>query len=78
MLILMSAVLLHQSPITPSYSFGHDPHFEEHHGHDHIPNLHDHSHVHDHGHEGRSHNMRGVFLHVMAVSALFTEAICIS
>ncbi|KAH9840123.1 cation efflux protein [Rhodofomes roseus] len=57
------------SPITPNYRFGHDPHFETHHTHapgsGHAPNLHDHSHEH-HAHEGHSHNMRGVFLHVMA------------
>ncbi|KAH9933332.1 cation efflux family-domain-containing protein [Fomitopsis serialis] len=57
------------SPLTPSYRFGHDPHFETHHTHasgsGHAPNLHDHSHEH-HAHEGHSHNMRGVFLHVMA------------
>ncbi|KAI0924021.1 hypothetical protein AcV5_009391 [Taiwanofungus camphoratus] len=59
-----------ESPLTPNYEFGHDKHYETHHGHHghiHTPNLHDHSHVHDHhGHEGHSHNMRGVFLHVMA------------
>ncbi|CCM00381.1 uncharacterized protein FIBRA_02411 [Fibroporia radiculosa] len=54
------------SPLTPSYKFGHDVHFETHHASAHTPNLHDHSHVHDHAHEGHSHNMRGVFLHVMA------------
>jgi solute carrier family 30 (zinc transporter), member 5/7 len=54
------------SPITPSYHFGHDEHYETHHHDAHVPNLHDHSHVHEH-HEGHSHNMRGVFLHVMAV-----------
>ncbi|KAI0793975.1 cation efflux protein [Fomes fomentarius] len=53
------------SPMTPSYKFGHDEHFETHHSSGHAPNLHDHSHVHDH-HEGHSHNMRGVFLHVLA------------
>jgi hypothetical protein len=47
------------SPITPSYQFGHDHHILSHHK-DHTP-------VHSHGHEGHSHNMRGVFLHVMAV-----------
>ncbi|KZT70728.1 cation efflux protein [Daedalea quercina L-15889] len=58
-----------ESPLTPNYSFGHDPHFETHHTHasgsGHAPNLHDHTHEH-HAHEGHSHNMRGVFLHVMA------------
>ena len=57
------------SPLTPNYKFGHDPHFAEHHDHTHgsrVPNLHDHSHSHGGDHEGHSHNMRGVFLHVMA------------
>ncbi|KZT09903.1 cation efflux protein [Laetiporus sulphureus 93-53] len=55
------------SPITPHYSFEHDTHYETHHSSAHEPNLHDHSHVHEHHeHEGHSHNMRGVFLHVMA------------
>lgn len=61
------------SPVTPSYRFGVDEHFASHrdaHLHNHTPNLHDHSHVHGSGHsrEGHSHNMRGLFLHVMAVS----------
>lgn len=47
------------SPLTPSYSFTHDPHLQAHH-----PEAH--SHDHSHSHEGHSHNMRGVFLHVMA------------
>ncbi|PPQ63373.1 hypothetical protein CVT24_005638 [Panaeolus cyanescens] len=59
-----------QTPLTPNYTFGRDEHYEKVHmsagtktpG----PNLHDHSHGHGHGHEGHSHNMRGVFLHVMA------------
>ncbi|KZT27795.1 cation efflux protein [Neolentinus lepideus HHB14362 ss-1] len=55
-----------ESPLTPNYHFGHDAHYESHHHLEHVPNLHDHSHGHDHGHEGHSHNMRGVFLHVMA------------
>lgn len=55
------------SPLTPSYRFGHDDHFDTHHHSEHVPNLHDHTHKHEH-HEGHSHNMRGVFLHVMAVS----------
>ncbi len=55
------------SPLTPGYKFGHDDHFDQHHNSAHVPNLHDHSHGHDR-HEGHSHNMRGVFLHVMAVS----------
>ncbi|TFY83307.1 hypothetical protein EWM64_g705 [Hericium alpestre] len=57
--------MLPTSPITPSYRFGVDEHFATHHHH-HTPNLHDHSHTHSHSHEGHSHNMRGVFLHVMA------------
>jgi len=61
------------SPMTPGYRFGVDEHFasQQHtHVHGHTPNLHDHSHVHGSGHssEGHSHNMRGLFLHVMAVS----------
>ncbi|KAK1215490.1 putative zinc transporter msc2 [Marasmius sp. AFHP31] len=52
------------SPVTPSYVFGHDDHFDVHHQNGHKPNVHDHSH--HHSHEGHSHNMRGVFLHVMA------------
>lgn len=58
---LLSATSVAPTPITPSYTFGHDEHNEKYH-------LHDHSHSHGHGHEGHSHNMRGVFLHVMAVS----------
>ncbi|KAI0272645.1 cation efflux family-domain-containing protein [Gloeopeniophorella convolvens] len=58
------------SPVTPNYRFGVDEGFAAHQqAHAHAPNLHDHSHVHGHGHshaEGHSHNMRGVFLHVMA------------
>ncbi|KAI0296031.1 cation efflux family-domain-containing protein [Russula brevipes] len=59
------------SPMTPNYRFGVDEHFASHqhsHLHGHTPNLHDHSHVHGSGHsrEGHSHNMRGLFLHVMA------------
>ena len=56
------------SPLTPNYLFGHDDHFHTYHKTDRIPNLHDHSHTHHHPHAGHSHNMRGVFLHVMAVS----------
>lgn len=59
-------LLVTDSPLTPNYKFGHDVHYETHHSSAHGPNLHDHSHVHDHAHEGHSHNMRGVFLHVMA------------
>ncbi|TFK39380.1 cation efflux family-domain-containing protein [Crucibulum laeve] len=45
------------TPLTPSYSFVHDDHLENHHDHPiHTPSA----------HEGHSHNMRGVFLHVMA------------
>jgi len=53
------------TPITPGYEFGQDPHFAEHHHSHHVPNSHDHAH-HAVVHEGHSHNMRGVFLHVMA------------
>jgi len=56
------------TPITPNYQFGRDDNFKTHHDSDHVPNLHDHSHIPDRLHEGHSHNMRGVFLHVMAVS----------
>ncbi|KAJ6624979.1 cation efflux family-domain-containing protein [Mycena sp. CBHHK59/15] len=52
------------TPITPNYQFGHDEHYRTHHEDEHIPNLHDPSHA--SSHEGHSHNMRGVFLHVMA------------
>ncbi|TFK74899.1 cation efflux protein [Pluteus cervinus] len=52
------------TPLTPNYKFGHDDHYSQHHESGHLPNAHDHSHVHTH--EGHSHNMRGVFLHVMA------------
>lgn len=55
------------TPLTPSYTFGHDDHYSKHHDSKHMPNLHDPSHAHSQ-HEGHSHNMRGVFLHVMAVS----------
>ena len=47
-------------PITPNYQFGHDEHLAKHH------NV---GHTHSHAHEGHSDNMRGVFLHVMAVSS---------
>ena len=63
------------SPMTPSYQFGVDEHFaSQQHTHLHTPNLHDHSHVHGsgHSHEGHSHNMRGLFLHVMAVSSFLS------
>jgi len=61
------------TPLTPSYSFGHDDHFKTHHNSGRTPNLHDHSHA-PHSHEGHSHNMRGVFLHVMAVCSLITHS----
>ncbi|KAG8831767.1 putative zinc transporter msc2 [Serendipita sp. 399] len=48
------------TPITPSYSFTYDDHLQTHH-----PEI-AHSHDHSASHEGHSHNMRGVFLHVMA------------
>ncbi|KXN88030.1 hypothetical protein AN958_07794 [Leucoagaricus sp. SymC.cos] len=47
--------------LTPSYNFVYDEHMEKHHHGEHT-----HGHGHEHGHEGHSHNMRGVFLHVMA------------
>jgi solute carrier family 30 (zinc transporter), member 5/7 len=60
---------LPHSPMTPSYVFGVDEHFaSQQSAHLHTPNLHDHSHNHGHSREGHSHNMRGLFLHVMAVS----------
>lgn len=55
------------TPLTPNYTFGHDDHFSKHHESHHMPNLHPPS-THMPSHEGHSHNMRGVFLHVMAVS----------
>ena len=54
------------TPLTPNYTFGHDDHYTHHHDSKHTPNTHNHSHA--PVHEGHSHNMRGVFLHVMAVS----------
>jgi solute carrier family 30 (zinc transporter), member 5/7 len=48
-----------ESPVTPSYSFTEDAHVAKHHP----ENVHSH---HDHADHGHSHNMRGVFLHVMA------------
>ncbi|KAG5645716.1 hypothetical protein DXG03_005411 [Asterophora parasitica] len=45
--------------LTPSYKFVHDEHLSTHHSTGH-------SHSHSSGHDGRSDNMRGVFLHVMA------------
>ncbi|KAG9223774.1 hypothetical protein CCMSSC00406_0004885 [Pleurotus cornucopiae] len=54
-----------QSPVTPQYHFGADDHYQKHHQND-TPNLNNHNHAPDHSHEGHSHNMRGVFLHVMA------------
>ncbi|KAJ7026271.1 cation efflux family-domain-containing protein [Mycena alexandri] len=52
------------TPITPNYRFGVDEHYKTHHEDEHVPNLH--NPVHAPSHEGHSHNMRGVFLHVMA------------
>jgi len=49
-----------KSPLTPNYKFVCDEHMEQHH--------HDEQTCERGGHEGHSHNMRGVFLHVMAVS----------
>ncbi|KAI6120501.1 cation efflux protein [Pisolithus thermaeus] len=58
------------SPISPNYpkTLQHDHHHTHHchDHHDHGHNHHTHSHGHGHDHEGHSHNMRGVFLHVMA------------
>ncbi|THH32371.1 hypothetical protein EUX98_g1826 [Antrodiella citrinella] len=45
-------------PLTPLYHFEHDDHLEHFHGHQ--------PHSSEHIQEGHSHNMRGVFLHVMA------------
>jgi solute carrier family 30 (zinc transporter), member 5/7 len=56
------------SPLTPSYKFGQDEHYDAHHLSHHAPNLHAPDLHKPHAHEGHSHNMRGVFLHVMAVS----------
>ncbi|KAF7289536.1 J domain-containing protein [Mycena chlorophos] len=52
------------TPITPNYRFGVDEHYQTHHEHEHVPNLHNPAQT--PSHEGHSHNMRGVFLHVMA------------
>ncbi|KAJ6485933.1 cation efflux protein [Mycena sanguinolenta] len=52
------------TPITPNYQFGVDEHYKTHHEDEHVPNLHNPAHA--PSHEGHSHNMRGVFLHVMA------------
>ncbi|TCD68402.1 putative zinc transporter msc2 [Steccherinum ochraceum] len=46
------------TPLTPSYHFEHDDHLEHFHGQQQHPPQHE--------HEGHSHNMRGVFLHVLA------------
>jgi zinc transporter 5/7 len=46
------------TPLTPSYSFTHDTHLAQHH-----PEIHT---RHGQSDEGHSHNMRGVFLHVLA------------
>ncbi|OJA09769.1 hypothetical protein AZE42_01489 [Rhizopogon vesiculosus] len=61
------------SPISPSYpsTLKHDHHHHYHHGMEssgYSPPDDGHCNDHDHGHhhEGHSHNMRGVFLHVMA------------
>ncbi|KAJ7050561.1 cation efflux protein [Mycena amicta] len=52
------------TPITPNYQFGVDEHYKTHHEDEHVPNLHNPAPA--PSHEGHSHNMRGVFLHVMA------------
>ncbi|KAF9478292.1 cation efflux protein [Pholiota conissans] len=54
------------TPITPNYTFGHDDHYTKVHDSKHVPNLREPSGGHSHAQEGHSHNMRGVFLHVMA------------
>ena len=54
------------SPITPNYQ---DDHYDKFHHAEKSLNLHDYSHAHD-SHEGHSYNMRGAFLHVMAVGYL--------
>ena len=59
------------TPLTPNYTFGHDEHYTQVHESKHVPNLTEPSAGHAHSHEGHSHNMRGVFLHVMAVCTLF-------
>jgi zinc transporter 5/7 len=54
------------TPLTPSYNFVFDEHMEKHHQREESGHR-------DGGHEGgHSHNMRGVFLHVMAVSINFS------
>lgn len=58
------------TPLTPSYTFGHDEHYTQVHESKHVPNLREPSTGHSHSQEGHSHNMRGVFLHVMAVCIL--------
>jgi zinc transporter 5/7 len=65
------------SPLTPSYKFGHDEHYNAHHFSERAPNLHAPDLHKSHAHEGHSHNMRGVFLHVMAVSP-HEQIVCIS
>ncbi|EIW79167.1 cation efflux protein [Coniophora puteana RWD-64-598 SS2] len=67
------------SPVDPSHYFKQHDHDHDHdhshdhsdvhdhdHGHHHEHEPHGHNHSHGHDHEGHSHNMRGVFLHVMA------------
>ena len=55
MAIYMTAMWV---PCTPMYYLTHDSHIAQHH-----PKIHDHN---DHSGEGYSHNMHGVFLHVLA------------
>jgi zinc transporter 5/7 len=61
------------TPLTPNYTFGHDDHYTKVHESKHVPNLREPSGGHSHAQEGHSHNMRGVFLHVMAVSRAFVS-----
>ncbi|KXN89388.1 putative zinc transporter cis4 [Leucoagaricus sp. SymC.cos] len=63
----------HDHDHSHSHSRSDHSHSEHTHSHSHspLPNTHlqphiSHTHGHGHGHEGHSHNMRGVFLHVMA------------
>jgi len=56
------------SPLTPNYNFVRDEHMEQHHQDEQLCGRGGGG----GGHEGHSHNMRGVFLHVMAVSLDFS------
>ncbi|KAF9245319.1 cation efflux protein [Melanogaster broomeanus] len=68
---LSSPTAIVDSPLSPSYpsTLKHDHHHlhrDDGDGHGYVPHEHTHEHQHGHSHEGHSHNMRGVFLHVMA------------